>query len=547
MTQIATARTALGDFDDVELEENGQVYRLSKRGDELWFETTPLDYRKASQKVVQRQIVLSTGSHHDQMYWHVTPGRGRDLHQFPFSWSKRLGRWIPAIATYVIPPGSSTATETGLWNQNCMHCHTTFPDMKIVRRPEQDASTWKGWRYDTSVAEFGIACEACHGPGETHVRVNADPRRRYEYHHSDRADETIVNPSRLSSKRSAEVCGQCHSTRKWREGAGRYFPGNVLADHGSLRTEPYTDPETVGFWPDRQIRVSGREYDGLVVSPCFERGELTCTTCHSMHQDPGDERPMSEWANDQLRLEAIGNGACLSCHPAFAKPAALAAHTRHQPESSGSSCYNCHMSWTSYGIQKAHRSHKVASPSVQESLEYGRPNACNQCHADKSLAWAAGYLSEWYGTPPVDVDALDEDERALSAGVLWALRGDAGQRVLMAWSFGWDAAREASGSDWMIPYLLQLLEDPYDSVRVVAYLALKKRPEFAEWTYDVMGSPFERGLGAQGAQRVFFEAWPTGVRGAPGSVLYDSSGALRVREFERLLSRRDNRRMTLPE
>ena len=113
--------------------------------------------------------------------------------------------------------------------------------------------------------------------------------------------------------------------------------------------------------------------------------------------------------------------------------------------------------------------------------------------------------------------------------------------------FCWDAAHEASGADWMIPYLIQLLEDPYDSVRIVAYLALKKRPQFADWSYDVIGSPVERGKGAQRAWTVFYEAWSQGVPAAPASVLYDASGRLRSVEFRRLAAQRDDRRMSLTE
>ena len=152
-----------------------------------------------------------------------------------------------------------------------------------------------------------------------------------------------------------------------------------------------------------------------------------------------------------------GNEACLQCHSTLRQT--LTTHTRHQVESSGSSCYNCHMPYTSYGLLRAQRSHEISSPTVAATLETGRPNACNLCHLDKTLEWTSQYLEEWYGTPR---PPLDQDQQGIAASVLWSLSGDAGNRALTAWSMGWSPAQEASGTSWMLPYLALGLDDPYD-------------------------------------------------------------------------------------
>ena len=143
------------------------------------------------------------------------------------------------------------------------------------------------------------------------------------------------------------------------------------------------------FWSDGQVRVSGREFNGLAASACFKRGEMSCLSCHSLHhyQDP----------DDQLGARMEGNQACLQCHSSFA--AKLESHTHHRAESTGSLCYNCHMPFTTYGLLKAIRSHTITSPTVRSSLATGRPNACNLCHLDKSLGWTAQKLNGWYGQP----------------------------------------------------------------------------------------------------------------------------------------------------
>jgi hypothetical protein len=181
-----------------------------------------------------------------------------------------------------------------------------------------------------------------------------------------------------------------------------------------------------------------------------------------MHVPADEERAIDEWADDQLAPRARGDEACLQCHragPDSRRPLA-ANHTRHREGSAGSACYNCHMPYTTYGLLKTIRSHQISSPSVQATLDTGRPNACNLCHLDKTLAWTATYLETWYGvTPP----PLGDDERSVAASLLALLKGDAGQRAIVAQSMGWPAAQQASGSGWLTPYLALTARDSYDA------------------------------------------------------------------------------------
>src|SRR5205085_306877 len=150
-------------------------------------------------------------------------------------------------------------------------------------------------------------------------------------------------------------------------------------------------------------------------------------SCHEMHQKRGDPRPRAEWAAGQLKPGMDGNRACLQCHDRFKDAGRLTAHTHHPAGSSGSVCYNCHMPNTTYGILKATRSHQVTSPRVADAVRTGRPNACNQCHQDRTLGWTADRLAAWYRQPR---PTLSRDEEQVAATVLWALSGDAGQRVI---------------------------------------------------------------------------------------------------------------------
>ena len=91
----------------------------------------------------------------------------------------------------------------------------------------------------------------------------------------------------------------------------------------------------------------------------------------------------------------------------------------------------------------------------------------------------------------------------MAASILWLLRGDAGQRALAAWSYGWEPAQTASGTSWMVPYLGELLGDPYDAVRFIAAKSLRTIPGFETLQYDFTGTRDDRIVAAVGALRAW--------------------------------------------
>jgi hypothetical protein len=481
MTQVVTDETAIGDFEDVLMQYHGETYRLSKADGGVWFETGPVvSMEQGEQSSIRRPIVMSTGSHHMQAYWYPA-GLGRTLEFFPFIYLVPEQRWAPRESIFLQPTTAlhipvEPLTEDQQWQRNrqwnysCLHCHTTNGQPRLAE-------------YDTRVGEFGIACESCHGPAQDHVNRYRGPQRRYLQHLGWSREQTIVNPKNLNAERASQVCGNCHGVTYPRpdevknhfRGGRSFRPGDDLTETRVIcqdGDEVNTMDECPGvvsenrFWPDGMVRVSGREYGSLINSPCFKGGEFSCLSCHSLHIGENDPRPLAEWAIDQLDTGMEENRACLPCHAEYNADDTLAAHSRHLPESTGSNCYNCHMPYTAYGLLKATRSHQIDSPTVASSLETGRPNACNQCHLDRSLRWAAESLEAWYGQAQPE---LTEIQQAVPAALIWLLSGDAGQRALMAWSMGWEAARQASGAEWMPQFLTQLLLDPYDAVRLIAH------------------------------------------------------------------------------
>ena len=85
-----------------------------------------------------------------------------------------------------MPPETKEAYSIGAWNGACMDCHVTQGVSKFV----------EGNKWDTKVAEFGIACEACHSEGREHIAANRNPLRRWKLHLTRKRDATIANAQR---------------------------------------------------------------------------------------------------------------------------------------------------------------------------------------------------------------------------------------------------------------------------------------------------------------------------------------------------------------
>ncbi|MBX3272796.1 MAG: hypothetical protein KF729_21215 [Sandaracinaceae bacterium] len=450
MTQDASARSVLGDFDGARLEYGGVTAHLERTAEGRF----AMRFVDPSRREWSRATVVRTiGSRRYQQY---LAADGDVLFRLPVAWHIEEQRWFHMNGAFLTPdpihdgPHVAPADyyrHVTRWNDNCIFCHNVSP------RPGHDGEAWR-----SEVAELGIACEACHGPAAEHAAANADPVRRYALHLSGAPDPTIVNPRRLSPERSAEVCGRCHGQRlapdvgRFLRDGDPYVPGDVLSDY----TRPLARDTPLGgdptafaerFWPDGTARLTAYEYQGLLASRC---DGLTCTSCHGMHE--GDPR-------GQLRDAARGDGACTSCHAE--EELASRSHTGHRAPIE---CVECHMPRVVYGVVEAHRSHRIERPIPRGD----RPGACALCHADRTDAWVAAGYGRLYGRaleaprhpyaawPRVHRDAAGGDpiERAVSVAAL-------GRRAALVDRAG------------RIALLLDVMvEDPYPAVRHLAWRSL---------------------------------------------------------------------------
>ncbi len=428
--------------------------------------------------IIDAPIELAVGSHRAQQYVaRIDRGGGPgELWRLPVAWHVGTERWIHLNGAFLSPDGRDGDRDDYLrhfsrYNDNCLLCHNTEPV------PGQGLDG----RFDSHATQWGIGCEACHGPGAEHVaRMDAPIRRVLS---TLGADGTMVDPRTLSVDRSSEICGRCHGQRIARDiadvlahGDG-FVPGDRLAD----TSRPITKDATVAgapelgfssrFWPDGTPRLSAYEYQGLIGSACFAEGRgLGCGGCHSMH---GNEPAM------QLRSDFDPVTSCVRCHGG----ATLSGGPEHGGHGDRVACVDCHMPQTTYGLLEGMLSHRITSPDPAAWLgRHDGPDACTQCHVERSRGWAAAAMTE-LGFKPRAPAAEDPSETWASRVVLDLHGGDPIQRALAAHALAWP--RAVGDRKTRMAALGAAALDEYPAVRLFALRGLAQLAT-AEGRQDVL-------------------------------------------------------------
>ena len=246
------------------------------------------------------------------------------------------------------------------WNSMCASCHNTR------LRKNYNAATDS---YATRMAERGVGCEACHGPLKQHVTWQRE-----------RGGSVTNDPTvrRLDKNQMLDICGSCHARRG--ELTGDFTPGQKFFDHFSLSIPDESDL----FYPDGQVRDEDYEFTSFLGSKMQAAG-VRCMDCHEPHSS---------------KNLVPGDALCLRCHGPPVAPAPKidpASHTHHQPNSAGSRCVDCHMPLTTYMQRHPRRDHGFTIPDPLLTKQHNIPNACNRCHADRSVDWSLEAVEKWYG------------------------------------------------------------------------------------------------------------------------------------------------------
>jgi len=397
MIQPATSATVKGDFSQGAVTLQGSRYGL-RIGDGAYFMTESV----LTGKEQEHRIDYTLGSRRIQHYL-TTTAQGSIIVLAP-SWDVQRREWFHNRE--IVRPDEDDRQIVQQWSKSCVGCHVSGQTNTF------DAATRK---YETRWTDFGTSCERCHGPGRDHIRkysagtevlrragteVDAPPGtevgRRPGTEVEARAGtevpgaRAIVRPTRLDPNTSSMVCAQCHSLRTMvnpgYQAGQDYYDFFVPALEHAPHTRPHASQDPP-YWPDGRPRRFSNDAIGLWQSACFVRGGATCTTCHADPHLPDVDR------NPQLAPPA-SNALCIRCHEAIG--ARLSAHTRHGARSAGSSCVECHMPKTVISIKAKIRDHTIGVPAPENTVKFGIPNACTECHADKPASWAVDTLASWW-------------------------------------------------------------------------------------------------------------------------------------------------------
>src|SRR5262249_20417229 len=276
--------------------------RLTRQGDDFYMETVAPDWalqhaqagdRTDTQPPRYRRFRVDrlVGSHWLQECLHQdATGRYTRL---PVLYHITEQRWVHTNGAFLAPHTADfwEKCRGANWNDSCLYCHNTGPSKNPVRGMRGEVVG-----YQTTVAELGIACEACHGPGGTHVEINHNPARRLALQQAAQGDPSIVHPARLSIPRRDEICARCHGAlvpraQTWDPYTHRdpFIPGQELtrfnsffwseAEQAALATprRPPAGPLGPGptdgrFWGDGTPLTTALEYNGMALSACYQNG-----------------------------------------------------------------------------------------------------------------------------------------------------------------------------------------------------------------------------------------------------------------------------------
>jgi predicted CXXCH cytochrome family protein len=210
----------------------------------------------------------------------------------PINWygQKRLWEMTPAYQ------GSKHMPLNLPLAASCLDCHTSHPQTPFPGTDDKYA--------EPLIAQDGIGCERCHGPGADHAKNHG----------------AIINPSKLAPARRDAVCMQCHlegdvAISQPGHALKEFRPGENLQDY----VHYFVLSGAVGNLP----AVS--QFEALWQSMCKRKSgdSFSCTTCHDPHSSPNPAEKVAYYRQK-----------CLACHHlAFARK-----HHKSNPD-----CVSCHM------------------------------------------------------------------------------------------------------------------------------------------------------------------------------------------------------------
>jgi predicted CXXCH cytochrome family protein len=389
----------IGDFT-----QNNEFYE----GDEAEYEDGNLKVIRGANRSLFARMKIKDGKHYFDIHesdgqWHIYPVDytvgskwqqayatklpNGEIHVFPIQYNAREKQWLNFWK--VIDSVGSERADLQSWQKFepatsylsvCAVCHSSQ-----LRNANGGGGTEK-----LQFREPGIDCEMCHGPSARHVAA---------MNSGDDYSKTPLDPpvefAKISNREFVAICSQCHMQSAIRTSGphgelnyattGSFFMRNPMIPFGEFSRK--------GFYKDGRFRQTTFIVEALERSKCFQKGQVSCGTCHNPHIH--DETSNST----ALKFRDDPNKMCTGCHTQFQDKSKIAAHTHHSPGSEGSQCVSCHMPRIMDALLFRARTHRIDDiPNADMTERFGQsesPNACLLCHADKSAQWVKLQISRW--------------------------------------------------------------------------------------------------------------------------------------------------------
>jgi len=346
--QIANDSTVLGNFDNVEAKIDGVKYFFYKENNQFFVRTTEIDDSEKDYKISYTFGVTPL----QQYMIDFENGKKQVLR---VTWDTLKKEWFHQYKGDSIEPNDwlHWTNDAQNWNTMCAECHST----NLEKNYSIDTDS-----FNTTYSEINVSCESCHGPAKNH-NIWA-------------ANDTIGNNSYiikgLNQNEQLNLCAPCHARRtKLTDNLepGEQFENQYLVQNLTANL----------YHGDGQILEEDYVYASFLQTKMYAN-KVMCSNCHDPHS---------------LELKFQGNTLCIQCH--IPNDYDTKAHHFHEENTEASSCVNCHMTGAVYMGNDFRRDHSFRVPRPDQSEKYGTPNACIQCHTDKSNTWASNAITEWYG------------------------------------------------------------------------------------------------------------------------------------------------------
>lgn len=346
--QTVSDETVLGNFDSIKASIDGVNYLFYKKGADFYVHVKEIDGSENDYKVAEVFGVTPL----QQYLVNFPKGRKQVLR---VTWDSIENKWFHQYAGDSITVTDWLHWTNGAqnWNTMCAECHST--NLKKDYFVEKDS-------FHTTYSSINVNCESCHGPGKEHVEwANAGEKEGSMYVIMGNEQNTQLN-----------MCAPCHARRMkltkdlepGKQFENQYMVQNITSDF---------------YHEDGQILEEDYVYGSFLQSEMHAQG-VKCGDCHNVHS---------------LELKFDGNTLCIQCHAPdkYDSPE----HHFHKEDTEASQCINCHMTGRYYMGNDFRRDHSFRIPRPDQSEAYGSPNACSECHADKSEKWSADWVVTWYG------------------------------------------------------------------------------------------------------------------------------------------------------